>query len=821
MSGTKSKRTSRTGKKPGRPSKKQQLKQRQKKREIIAEIVSLTSIAVAAILLLSNFGVCGTIGNYIRYFNFGMFGIMAYVFPLVLAIEVILIIKFRDEAWNLAKTISGAVAYILLTMLMHLITMGFDSSDKVISFYAICGEKHSGGGIIGGFLAHWLCVGVGVAGAYIVICVLMLICIVLITEKLVLKDFGSHSRKIYDTAKEDINYHIEERREKKKEERKIARMEKKASGVTTNTKITDHNDLSYNEDMHEITPDYEDTAVYQGHIEYTQEENGQYTYMPKDSSEEEPFTPKEIIEVSEEARAEMARKPFETASVAKEVDNTPVSVKMNTKSVKKYVYPSTRLLTKNIKGKTEVNRNELKETARLLEETLFNFGVKATVTNVNRGPSVTRYELQPEMGTKVSKITSLSDDIKLNMAVKDIRIEAPIPGKAAVGIEVPNEGRDIVYLKDMIESPELKNHPSKLAFAAGKDIAGKIVVADIAKMPHMLVAGTTGSGKSIFTNSIIMTILFRAAPEDVRLLIIDPKVVEFQIYNGIPHLLHPVITDPKKAAGSLNWAVAEMSKRYQTFASYNVRDINGYNEKIESMSDNGDDGADRPEKMPQIVILIDELADLMMVASKDVEEAICRLAQLARAAGIHLIIATQRPSVDVVTGLIKANIPSRVALKVSSGVDSRTIIDSNGAEKLLGNGDMLFFPAGYIKPIRLQGALVTDDERDKVINFIKGHSGSVSYDEEIGKQMTQNSSKGGSSDDDRDELFEDAAREVILKDKGSASMLQRVFKLGFNRAARIIDQLEEAGVIAGDEGGNKPRKVLMTMEELEEYLNRN
>jgi S-DNA-T family DNA segregation ATPase FtsK/SpoIIIE len=491
-----------------------------------------------------------------------------------------------------------------------------------------------------------------------------------------------------------------------------------------------------------------------------------------------------------------------------------------TKKKKAYELPKTILLNKGNGTSRGANELELRDTALRLENILSNFGITAEVVDYSRGPSVTRYEIQPEIGTRLANITKLSDDIKLHLAATDIRIE-PIPGKSTIGIEVPNEGRDAVLIRELIESAELKNHPSKLAFAAGKDIAGQVIVGDIAKMPHMLVAGTTGSGKSVFTNSIIMSILFRATPDEVRLIIVDPKVVEFGVYNGIPHLLQPVVTDPKLASSTLKWAVAEMSDRYKKFAEYNVRDLKGYNEKIVGMA--GPDG-ELLKKLPQIVIVIDELADLMMVAAKEVEESICRLAQLARAAGIHLIIATQRPSVNVVTGLIKANVPSRVALMVSSGVDSRTIIDQNGAEKLLGNGDMLFYPSGYVKPVRLQGAFVSDGEVQKVVDFWKAQATGEMYDNSISQyvesQASQASGNGASlamTEDDgdgRDEYFYEAAKFVIEKDKASTSMLQRVFKIGFNRAARIMDQMCEAGVI-GEEEGTKPRKVLMTLEDLD------
>ena len=499
-------------------------------------------------------------------------------------------------------------------------------------------------------------------------------------------------------------------------------------------------------------------------------------------------------------------------TVAKEIEASSQVIK------KEYVFPPLDLLSKP-KSNPAVGRDqELRETAAKLQQTLHNFGVGFRVTNVSCGPSVTRYELTPDQGVKVSRIVNLSDDIKLNLAAADIRIEAPIPGKAAVGIEVPNKTNSPVPLRELLETKEFKEHPSSLAFAAGKDIAGKPVVADIARMPHLLIAGATGSGKSVCINTIIMSLLYKAKPEDVKLIMIDPKVVELSVYNGIPHLLIPVVTDPKKASGALNWAVAEMTGRYQKFAEYNVRDLKGYNKKVEAIKDIPD--KDKPEKMPQIVIIVDELADLMMVAPGEVEDAICRLAQLARAAGIHLIIATQRPSVNVITGLIKANMPSRIAFSVSSGVDSRTIIDMVGAEKLLGKGDMLFYPQGYQKPARVQGAFVSDTEVSDVVEFLTSENGVSQGSADIESKITQAQSMGcgdSSGESEIDEYFEKAGRFIIEKDKASIGMLQRLLKIGFNRAARIMDQLADAGVV-GPEEGTKPRKILMSMEEFEDYI---
>ena len=484
---------------------------------------------------------------------------------------------------------------------------------------------------------------------------------------------------------------------------------------------------------------------------------------------------------------------------------------------KEYIFPSTDLLTPGTasgKGREELARS-MQETADKLKRTLQDFGVGVTITNISRGPSVTRYELQPEQGVKVSKIVNLADDIKLNLAAEDIRIEAPIPGKAAIGIEVPNKEKQMVAFRDLLESDEFTKAKSKTIFAAGKDIAGKTVVADIEKMPHLLIAGQTGSGKSVCINTIIMSILYKARPSEVKLIMIDPKVVELSVYNGIPHLLIPVVTDPKKAAAALNWAVNEMEERYKKFAEHKARNIIGYNAQIDQIEDVP--GKDRPEKIPQIIVIVDELADLMMTAGTDVEDAIQKLAQKARAAGIHLIIATQRPSVNVITGVIKANIPSRIAFSVASGIDSRTILDETGAEKLLGKGDMLFHPYYISKPVRVQGAFVSDDEVTEVVNFLTQQKnvrgGEINTNIDLQANMPGSSLPGG----DQDELFETAGRFIIEQEKASICNLQRHLRIGFNRAARIMDQLYAAGVVSKDEG-TKPRKVLMKAEEFEEYL---
>lgn len=488
---------------------------------------------------------------------------------------------------------------------------------------------------------------------------------------------------------------------------------------------------------------------------------------------------------------------------------------------KAYELPPIQLLNAGSKNKNADNGAELRETALKLQKTLENFGVGVTITDVSQGPAVTRYELQPEQGVKVSKIVGLADDIKLNLAAADIRIEAPIPGKAAIGIEVPNKTNTMVTFRELIENEEFRKYPSDIAFAVGKDIGGKTIVTDIGKMPHLLIAGATGSGKSVCINTLIMSILYKAKPEDVKLIMIDPKVVELSTYNGIPHLLIPVVTDPKKASSALNWAVTEMTDRYKKFAEVNVRNLKGYNTKVEEvLAMEGSRENSDLQKLPQIVIIVDELADLMMVAPGEVEDAIVRLSQLARAAGIHLVIATQRPSVNVITGLIKANVPSRIAFSVSSGVDSRTILDMNGAEKLLGKGDMLFYPSGYQKPVRVQGAFISDHEVTKVVDFLKGQQLETSnpIQEEIEEKINTGMTQDTAVSSDRDEYFEEAGRFVIEKEKASIGMLQRMFKIGFNRAARIMEQLQEAGVV-GTEEGTKPRKVLMSLSEFEEQLN--
>lgn len=783
------------------------------------EIFILLSLAVCILLLISNFGIGGFLGDIVSSFLFGTFGLSAYIIPILIFIGIAFAISNKGNSVAYIKLGAGIVLTMLICTFTQLLTFEYDHTATLLSYYDTSALHKQGGGTIGGMLSKFLCHFVGVIGAYVIVIILSIICLVIITEKSFLCGVKKGGEKAYKTAKADVQKRKEQsvvRREEKRQNKELKRRDKQVKGVSFNTTLMPKEPDA---DIKEVFPEEMPPLYADEHLE-----------SPFHEEIEEPTTENMVIhrtveeEVPEIQKEPERKKKKEKVDVSAQVEEvTEVIANEKSHSPSEYVFPPLDLLKKGKRGSGDSDAY-LRETAIKLQQTLKNFGVNVTVTNVSCGPSVTRFELQPEQGVKVSKIVGLSDDIKLNLAAADIRIEAPIPGKAAVGIEVPNRENTAVMLRDLLETKEFQTHPSNIAFAAGKDIAGKVVVADIKKMPHVLIAGATGSGKSVCINTLIMSILYKARPEDVKLIMIDPKVVELSVYNGIPHLMIPVVTDPKKASGALNWAVVEMEKRYQLFAEYNVRDLNGYNDKVEQIKDIEDET--KPEKLPQIVIIVDELADLMMVAPGEVETAICRLAQLARAAGIHLVLATQRPSVNVITGLIKANMPSRIAFSVSSGVDSRTIIDMNGAEKLLGKGDMLFYPSGYQKPARVQGSFVSDKEVQAVVDFLVKQNGNVSYDEEITKQVNSaslsgaNASSGGNNGDERDVYFADAGRFIIEKDKASIGMLQRVFKIGFNRAARIMDQLFEAGVV-GEEEGTKPRKVLMSIEQFEQYIEEN
>lgn len=789
------------------------------------EIIILVSLAICIFLQISLFGIGGFIGDALSAFLFGTFGLLAYIVPIMCFIGIAFISQNKGNTNAYIKAGSVFGLFLMFCTLFQLIIYGYYDNLKLL--YELSSTHKDGGGICGAVIVKLLVPAIGFVGTYIVVILICIICFVLLTGKSFVGAVKKESEKAYQSAKVRAEEQREKRavekaQQKEQEQKEVKRKDKVVSGVSFNTTLAKEP-----MDIHEITPPESSDTLFKT----TKPED---IVIKRSMPIEEPITeivpdsqsvqPEQVLPDAvskEDAVTRKRRSTIESReSAANEAINVENEIKKKEEKLKKaYKFPPINLLSR---GRTTGGDSDahLRETAMKLEQTLQNFNVNVTVTNVSCGPSVTRYELQPEQGVKVSKIVGLADDIKLNLAASDIRIEAPIPGKAAVGIEVPNKENTAVMLRDLLESAEFKSHPSKLAFAVGRDIAGKVVVADIAKMPHVLIAGATGSGKSVCINTLIMSILYKASPDEVKLIMIDPKVVELKVYNGIPHLLIPVVTDPKKAAGALNWAVAEMTRRYQLFAEYNVRDLKGYNAKVDTIDDIEDEN--KPQKLPQIVIVVDELADLMMVAPGEVEDAICRLAQLARACGIHLVVATQRPSVNVITGLIKANMPSRIAFAVSSGVDSRTIIDMNGAEKLLGKGDMLFYPAGYPKPTRVQGSFVPDSEVQAVVDYLINQTEGVTYNEEITKHINSTPaggapSFGGSDSDDRDEYFIYAGKFVIESDKGSIGMLQRKFKIGFNRAARIMDQLCEAGVV-GEEEGTKPRKVLMSMEEFEQYI---
>lgn len=927
---TSGKRKAQTSRKGSTGRKKKTAAQQQE--DFTREVILWIIVAVSILLFISNFGIGGTIGNAVSRFFFGVMGLIAYVFPVLLLVGTFFAVSNRGNRVATVKLVAMILFDLFLCMLIELLTKG-SAVDGAAAAYSYSFEHRTGGGFIGGLLAWIFCPNFGLAGSYVIDAIMLIISLVLITERSALRGMQKGGKKVYESARSGNERHKErvriqrEEREQRREEQALRRMDRKVEGVAIDTRVLPRqNVIEHSDEISELnaedylempevreekivpltsdggyppaenlTPSaFSDEALAAVTPEASQnisawtpetetargaswntapaEASWDVATEPEDpwsttasqeqkdpwSSAAEPEDPwstasaqeqKESwgsaagpenaweaaapkVQLKEPQEASAAVSPAETKAVSgigENAGHTTSAPAASGESVsaeqmppeRPYVFPPADLLTKAA-NKAGDSRQHLQETAMKLQQTLKNFGVNVTITNISCGPAVTRYELQPEMGVKVSKIVNLADDIKLNLAAADIRIEAPIPGKAAIGIEVPNKENVMVSFRELVESEEFKKHPSKISFGVGKDIGGKVTVADIAKMPHLLIAGATGSGKSVCINTIIMSILYKANPKEVKLIMIDPKVVELSVYNGIPHLMIPVVTDPKKAAGALHWAVDEMTDRYQKFANASVRDLKGYNAKIESLPTI--EGDPKPEKLPQIVIIVDELADLMMVSPGEVEESICRLAQLARACGIHLIIATQRPSVNVITGLIKANMPSRIAFAVTSGVDSRTILDVNGAEKLLGKGDMLFSPQGIPKPVRVQGAFVSDEEVSAVVGFIKEQNGQVTYSAEMEEKLSNMESanttvaidSSADAGDGRDVYFADAARLLMEKEKGSIGMLQRYFKIGFNRAARIMDQLEEAGIV-GSEEGTKPRRVLMSPEQFEQY----
>ena len=825
------------------------------------EAILILSFLISLLLLLSNLGFCGIVGEGLSQGLVFLFGSFSVLFPFVLFFLVAFTMANRNNPMIMRKIPFICFLYIFLGAFLPVLVLGKSIPEDLTDLL-------TEGGVLPGIFLLFLKQFLGSLGAMIVLFFAILLCLVMITEKPLMSLFALFSvqtaEKAGRRAKSDLQ-RISQTAREALEERRSRREEREADFQTTDFHLEDFKEerevslleAEENKEKEALRSDLLSVKEELDLINSKKEDWKEDSFTVEglsDSSKVEDLFPEDFSEIDEVPKSQSLKKqsmkeePLDEEELKKRLlqgdpssrvvytadgrriasDNENLQKRIQEKkeeeltvdsvpekAAKPYVFPPLSLL-KRSHSQEEEKRSEIEKNAQTLKETLKSFGITVSISNVSVGPSVTRYELQPEQGVKLAKIVSLSNDIKMRLAAADIRIEAPIPGKSAVGIEVPNKNSQVVYLGDILSSPAFQENRMKLAFGVGKDIGGKVVVTDIAKMPHLLVAGATGAGKSVSINTLIMSILYRYSPEEVRMIMVDPKVVELQVYNGIPHLLIPVVTDPKKAAAALNWAVAEMTSRYKKFAAYGVRDLSGYNEKIRGLTE------EEREKeglsvLPQILIIIDELADLMMVSASEVEDAIVRLTQLARACGMHLIIATQRPSVNVITGLIKANVPSRIAFSVSSGVDSRTIIDMNGAEKLLGKGDMLFFPQNLPKPIRVQGAFVSDEEVAKVTEFLKSQ-GEAEYNHSISKSLEKEATEEtGGSQSDRDELFAEAGSLVIETDKASIGFLQRKFRIGFNRAARIMDQLAAEHVV-GEEEGTKARKVLMNMEEFEELL---
>ena len=777
-------------------------------------VISLIILSIlSAVLIYSN---AGALGSTLSPVLGGLMGIIKYVIPIGIFVIGIYMMKENND-YLFYKIVEYVVFLFAIAAILHIyhfskIPLADNVTfEELVSAAYNFGMSNQGGGAIGAIVAVPLINLLGSIGATIICIGAAIIALVLILEIKPTEMFLDYvdSREERREAWQDEREQMRERRE----ERRNAR-HKRVSDVAHETVEHDKAKENAVQGQIELMPD----EIIINHF------NDQEPETPKKESKgfsifgrkkkDDPEELDNIFEHSKNNNNNKVNEKVDTNDIFVEEekqkqDNTKAVLQLEhtmTVEDEHYEYPPVNLLTKGDKKTTKAGAKALTDTATKLQKTLYSFGVSAKVENVSVGPAITRYELRPAEGVRVSKIANLADDIALNLAAETIRIEAPIPGKQAVGIEVPNKEKEMVHLREVIESPEFENNKSKLSVALGKDVAGQNIIADIAKMPHVLIAGSTGSGKSVCINTIITSFIYNAKPSEVKLVMVDPKVVELSVYNGIPHLLIPVVTDPKKAAGALAWAVQEMDNRYKLFAEKGVRDLKGYNKALEKEELDG--------KLPQIVIIVDELADLMMVAAKDVEDSICRLAQKARAAGMHLVIATQRPSVDVITGLIKANVPSRIAFAVSSQVDSRTILDQVGAEKLLGKGDMLYFPSGASKPTRVQGCFVDDSEVEKIVDFVKAN-GEAKYSEDIIESIENNNKSdreiAEDKDDDSDEFLPEAIETVIEIGTASASLIQRKFKVGYARAARIIDQMEERGIISGYQG-SKPREVLMSKE---------
>ncbi len=731
----------------------------------------------------------------------GLFGWMAsIVFPLLSLIYSFLVQKTKSSKKMIAEPICIVLIVLFISAFIYIVRAksGVPFLDTCKSEFADAPYVFNGGFF--GAVLGWLFMTLGKAPA-IVVDLLLIIVVIMLLSKVTVNQFFKNTTKPVRAVVEKATPYIEERRERRRMNNIDIPLDDEPPVQDEKSKKKAKTKAQKAQDVEETEEPADDYSKLIAEINETTSKNKQNRETPKKKS---------IDDIVKTASEENAEKPNEEKT--EPVPEFVVTEEDMQKEVKEYKLPSVDIL-KTVKHKSAKDvSDELKNNAELLVETLASFGVQAEITDISRGPTVTRYELKPASGVRISKITNLSDDIALNLAAVNVRIEAPIPGKAAVGIEIPNTVKNSVSMREVIDSADFNRQKSLLSAGLGKDIAGKTVFCDIAKMPHLLIAGTTGSGKSVCMNSIIVSILYRANPEEVKFLMIDPKKVEFSKYENIPHLLVPVVTDPRKASGALGWAVSEMLERYQKFSDTGVRDIEGYNRYVEKHED--------MKPMPKIVICIDELADLMMAAPKEVEDSICRLAQMARAAGMHLVIATQRPSVDVITGLIKANISSRIALTVSSAIDSRTILDSSGAEKLLGMGDMLYSPIGSNKPLRVQGCYISDEEVEKLCEFIK-NQGESEYSEKIQKEIESKAAQdktstkftdGGESGENLDPLFDDAVDVVLENGKASTSFLQRKLGVGYSRGSKIMDQMEDKHIIGPAEGA-KPRKILINKQQ--------
>ena len=788
----------------------QQIPRFRVKETVGREVRSLICLLVWVLLALS---IClgptfGVFGETVHDVSVGVFGIGAYLLCFAGILVLLLRMWRRPEYPSYAKDLCIVLLILAIMILMHIIN-GTSIEETWEAWYFQA--KWYTGGVVGAVLGNLLLQFFGKVGAILLLVGIMVICLVVITEKSAIQaaiKAWAKTRKVTknveENVREKVKQHQEQRRVWEQEENRTAEQEKEPE-----IHIIERTSFFEETDEGEKTPSWRTSQKKEKQEPEVDRENIFAYVAQRQKMQDQQVPERESGEVDQPVVQKAA--PVTKEEQAQVNYGIQQNLFADAKDTEEYVFPVIDLLEKG-EVPAAGSRNELYQNAQKLENALMSFGVEARVTQVNQGPTVTRYELIPRQGVKVSRIVNLAGDIALNLAAPSIRIEAPIPGKSAVGIEVPNRHPVTVTLREIIESDVFRKFPSKLAFSLGKTIDGEVKVADIAKMPHLLIAGATGSGKSVCINSLLISILYKAHPQDVKLILIDPKVVELSVYNGIPHLLLPVVNDPKKAAAALNWAVQEMSMRYKKFADLSVRDIKGYNEAVQEHLAQGE----VLESMPQIVIVIDELADLMMVAGKEVEEAICRLAQMARAAGMHLVIATQRPSVDVITGVIKANIPSRLAFAVSSGVDSKTILDTVGAEKLLGKGDMLFCPIGAVKPVRIQGAFVSDHEVERVVEAVRQGTSGPMFQPDLTEKV-ENAGAGSlfAQEEEKDEYLEDAIRMVVEKQKASISMLQRAYRIGFNRAARLIEAMYERGIVGPDEG-SKPRKVLMTKEEYEE-----